>query len=697
MDADQLRAVLDHSLAAFLSTDADGRITFWNARAQEMFGLPREQALGRSVADVVLHERHREAFERAVRTGEGSIVGRRVELSARAPGGGELPVEASTWQTEESGRVEYHVFLLDISRRRALERERELHLAELEGALRGTEARLDVVLDAIGEAVTIRAADGELVYANRAALDRMDLKDVQEMRAAGTDALFGAYIVTGEDGREIRREDLPSMRLLRGAEAHPLVMRTVHRETGEESWVLLKSTPVFAADGAIEATVTIIEDITTDRRTAARLEFLVRAGQILASSLDYEQTLRNVAGLAVPQIADWCGLDLFDDRGHRVPVAVAHSDPAKLEMASLLRAYEPEELDPERGLGRILATGEATVYNDIPDELLVEAATDSEHLRLLRAVGMRAVLMIPLSARGRTIGALTLVNAESARTFTTTDVEFASQIASRAALAVDNAQLYRTRGDVVRTLQESLLPEAIPKVPGWEVAALYRPAGEDGDVGGDFYDLWPVGEDWMLMVGDVTGKGVEAAVVTSLVRHSAWAASDFVTNPAGVLAHVDQALKRRSSLPECTAMCARISGASGVLALGGHPPPLHLSEHGVRELGRFGTLLGGFSNVNWPEVEFEMQPGETLVAITDGVTDAVGANDERYGAERLSELLAEVREQPPAEIRRRLLAALDEFQEGPQADDTAVVIMRYVGVPARAAGPGAALAGGARG
>jgi serine phosphatase RsbU (regulator of sigma subunit) len=543
--------------------------------------------------------------------------------------------------------------------------------------------RLAVVLDAIGEAVTIRGIDGELTYANRAALDRMELADVEELRNAGTDALFGAYIVTGEDGQEITRDDLPSMRLLRGEDAEPLVMRTVERASGRESWVVLKATPVMGDDGTVEATVTIIEDITADRQAATRMEFLARAGQILASSLDYEQTLQNVAGLAVPRIADWCAVDLFDRDGQREPVAVAHIDPTKVEMASLLRAYEPERLDPEQGLGRVRRTGEPLVYNEIPDELLVAAAVDSEHLRLLRAVGMRAVMIVPLIARGRTIGALSFVNSESGRTFAQVDVEFADQIAARAALAVENARLYGSRVHVARTLQESLLPEALPEVPGWDVAAMYRAAGRDSDVGGDFYDLWPVGEEWMMMIGDVTGKGVEAAVVTSLVRHTAWAASDFAASPSAVLARVDAALKRRPERPVCTGLCVRLSGARGVLACGGHPRPLRLTDRGVTELGSYGTLLGAFRNASWPETPFELQPGETFVAVTDGVTDARGRGGERFGAERLHELLRESRGDSPGAIRGRLLAALEEFQEGPQADDTAVVIMRYEGVPAR--------------
>jgi serine phosphatase RsbU (regulator of sigma subunit) len=462
------------------------------------------------------------------------------------------------------------------------------------------------------------------------------------------------------------------------------MMRSVHRRTGEEQWVLLKATAVRDAQGSIEAAVTIIEDVTAAKRASLRLEFLARASQMLASSLDYQETLRNVAGLAVPQIADWCAVDLFDEDGEREPVAVAHVDPSKLEMAERLREFEPDELDLDQGLGLVRRTGQPILYNEIPDELLVAAAVDEEHLGLLRGVGMRAVLIVPMIARGRTIGTLTLVSAESGRIFDEGDVEFAGQIAERAALAVENARLYSERSNVARTLQSSLLPEALPAVPGWEIAALYRPAGHESEVGGDFYDLWQVDGDWLMMIGDVTGKGAPAASVTSLVRHTAWAASEFDSRPTEVLARVDGALKRRPSLSVCTALCMRLSLGRGTLASGGHPLPLHIGERGVSEIGHHGTLLGAFPTVDWPETSFKMQPGETLVAITDGVTDTVGLGDDRFGQTRLKELLAQAQNDPPVAVRERLVAALEEFQVGSQVDDTAILIMRFTGTRAGA-------------
>ena len=547
---------------------------------------------------------------------------------------------------------------------------------ELQHALRGSQQRLEVIVNSLAEAITIRGLDNHLIYANQAALDRLGFDSVEQLAQADPGSLTGPYMMVAEDGHELTIEDLPSVRLLRGERPEPLLLRTLDRRTSEEQWVLLKATAVHDPEGQIEAAVTIIEDVTTTKRAALRMEFLARAGQVLASSLDYQQTLRNVAGLAVPGIADWCALDLFAADGERESVAVAHVDPTKLEMAARLRDYGPERLSPEQGLGLVRSTGEPLLYKEIPDELLLASAVDEEHLRLLRAVGMRAALIVPMRAQGRTIGALTMVSSESRRSFDESDLDFAAQIAERAALAVENSRLYSERSEIARTLQDSLLPEELPELEQWDIAALYRPAGQENEVGGDFYDFWEVGDDLLMIIGDVAGKGARAAAVTSLVKHTAWVASEFDSRPTHVLERVNAALRRRPSLSVCTALCLRLAGGHATVASGGHPPLLRLSERGVEEIGAHGTLLGAFAEAEWPERSFVMDVGETLVAITDGVTDTIGHEDQRFGASRLQELLTDVRKESPMSIRTRLIEELEAFQVGAQADDTATVILR---------------------
>jgi PAS domain S-box-containing protein len=680
MDLGHARKILNVAHSAFISLDDEGRITYWNIRAEETFGWTREQVLGQSAIELIVPERHRDALRRGFRRfkagGATRLLDNRTEQLALRADGSEFPVELIVSALEQEQALSFHAFLVDISERKQQEIEHRRLLGELERALTGSEQRLRAIVDSLAEAITIRGTDNRLIYANRAALDRLGIATAEELAEADPQALMGPYATFAEDGSEVGLAELPSVRLLRGEEPEPLTMRTIETRTGEERWVLLKATAVRDEQGEIEAAVTIIEDITATKRMQQRSEFLARAGAVLASSLDYQQTLRNVADLVVPRIADWCGVDLFDEDGQREPVAVAHVDPARLEMASQLRAYEPDELDPNQGLGRVLRTGEPALYDEITDDLLVAAALDEEHLRLLREVGMNAVLIVPLPVRGRTIGTLTMVHAESGRTFDEDDIDFAGQIAARAALAVENARLYSERSEIARTLQSSLLPEALPELPDWEIAALYRPAGQESEVGGDFYDFWEVGDEWLMMIGDVTGKGVHAAAVTSLVRHTAWTASEFDPRPAHLLERVNLALRRRPGLSVCTALCVRISGSRATVASGGHPLLWRLGRDGIREVGKHGTLLGAFPQVHWPEESFEMRPGETLVGITDGVTDTLGSDEERFGSERLRDVLSEVRGESPMAIRERLIAALEQFQVGTQADDTALVVLR---------------------
>lgn len=299
------------------------------------------------------------------------------------------------------------------------------------GELREAQRRMEAIVGSLADAVTIRARSGRLIYANEAALRSMGITSVDDIIERDPDALLRDYITTDEQGNELPSAALPSVRLLRGLAAEPLLLRFVEPASGAEQWRVLKATPLYDADGNVEAAVTIIEDVTAAKRAERQTRFLSRVSEILASSLDYGETLRNVAWLAVPEVADWCGVELIDDRGVRRQVVVAHPDPEKLVLAERLREYEPVDPDPAQGLAAVLATGESQLFADISDELLAAAAVDEEHLRLLRAVGMRSLVMVAMRTGGRTIGAMTLVSAESGRRFTADDVRFAEQVAAR--------------------------------------------------------------------------------------------------------------------------------------------------------------------------------------------------------------------------------------------------------------------------
>ena len=188
----------------------------------------------------------------------------------------------------------------------------------------------------------------------------------------------------------------------------------------------------------------------------SRARFLADVGETLASSLDYETTLKTVADLAVPDIADWCTVDILDRSGALQRLAVAHIDPAKLHLAERLQAMYPEPRDAAGGVRQVIRTGLPTMMAHIPDSLLAGAARDAEHLRLLREIGLTSYICVPLLMRGRAFGALTFVSAESGRAYGDADLRFAQDVASRAALAVENARAYQEANEANRLKDQFL-------------------------------------------------------------------------------------------------------------------------------------------------------------------------------------------------------------------------------------------------
>ena len=280
-----------------------------------------------------------------------------------------------------------------------------------------------------------------------------------------------------------------------------------------------------------------------------------------------------------------------------------------------------------------MRTGEPQLIPEVPDELLVEAAQDAEHLALIRALSIRSGMVVPMITGGRVLGVMTFVFSDSGRVYREQDLAFAQDLAARAATAIENASLYTERAEVARTLQASLLPEKLPEVPGWRFAADYRPGQRGADVGGDFYDVFAVQGGQMVLLGDVTGMGVAAAALTSLVRHTAKTAATFDPRPAAVLSHVNGALRQRPRIAPVTMVCGLLRGGAITLAVGGHPLPLlKRAGRACEKVGATGLLLGAVDSYEEAEpTTIELAPGDTLLLFTDGVTDTPGASTAASG------------------------------------------------------------------
>jgi phosphoserine phosphatase RsbU/P len=254
--------------------------------------------------------------------------------------------------------------------------------------------------------------------------------------------------------------------------------------------------------------------------------------------------------------------------------------------------------------------------------------------------------------------------------------------------AVRRAEASETRARLLATtLQESLLPPAPPAIPGLDVAATYRPAGAGAEVGGDFSDVFEMpGGSWAVVVGDVRGKGVEAATVATLARHTLRAAAMRTRQPRLALQTLHQTLERDPTERFCTAVFARVRrGAEGchrlVVASGGHPLPLQASADGqVAPIGRHGSLLGVLERPHFVDTTVELRPGDAVAFYTDGVTEGRSGR-EFYGEERLAERLRACREGGAAAAADGIVEDVVAFQDGHPRDDIAVVVLVVPAAP----------------
>jgi GAF domain-containing protein len=416
------------------------------------------------------------------------------------------------------------------------------------------------------------------------------------------------------------------------------------------------------------------------RASERRFAFLAEASALLAASLNYERTLTKVARLGVPTLADWCAVDVLEADGTIRRLAIAHVDPAKVALANRMRRRYPPE-DAGAGLGKVLRTGRSELHPEITDDDLETIAFDEEHLRILRALGLKSGMWVPLPARGRTLGAITFASSDSGRIYGPPDLSLAEELGRVAGVAVDNARLYEERSRIARTLQRSLLPPRLPEIPGIEVAARYRAAGEGTEVGGDFYDVFGLGKGaWAVMIGDVCGKGTEAAAVTGLARHTLRTAAMTEWRPRRVLLTLNDALVRDEIDEYCTAAFARLVWVGAhvrvTLACAGHPPPLFMrADGGVGVAGQPGTLLGVFPDPELATAVLDLQPGDALLFYTDGVTES-----RRPGAglseEALHALLAGRTGDSAEQIADAVEEAAVAAQPGGPRDDIALVCLR---------------------
>ncbi|MEV0594429.1 PP2C family protein-serine/threonine phosphatase [Nonomuraea cavernae] len=380
------------------------------------------------------------------------------------------------------------------------------------------------------------------------------------------------------------------------------------------------------------------------------LGFLADASDLLAGTLNPDMVPAIIAQIVVPRLAGWCAVYTADTVSGPLRLAYLwHADEARID-----------------GLRQELAEVDVNPAD--------HQITSSMHL------SDSQVLAVPLTARGRGLGLMCLGRSDR---FGDDVIQFAEDIARRAALAMDNARLYAQQAAANRALQRSLLPPNEPEVPGLDYGVVYDPAGEANEVGGDFYDLFKASDDsWRFAIGDVCGTGPEAAAVTGLARHTLRLLAREGYGVAAVLGRLNQAILEEGERARfLTLLHGDITPVETGLELrlvsAGHPEALRLKPSGVVEtVTTPQSLLGVFTEVVFESDTVHLDHGDVLLAVTDGVTERRSGSRLLDDDGGLAKLLAECVGLSARAVAERIRRGVADYAPEPSADDLAIVVLR---------------------
>lgn len=420
------RALVEGAPLGILAVNTDGRIQIANSQIKDLFGYDREEVLGQPLEMLMpeglrsVHIDHRGSFFEQPHT---RPMAEDLSLSGLRKDGTEFPLEVALSYVRFNDQTLALAFISN-----ALERKQR------EEALRESEERFRSMANSAPVMIWMAGTDAGRTFFNQSWLDftgrtqaderdRGWLEDIHPDDVHHLQAYFDAFAAHEPFRLEYR----------------------LRRADGEYRWVMDTGVPRFTANRRFEGYIGSCIDIHERRRAEEHQKFLASTSDILAASLDYETTLNSVAELAVSSLADWCAIDLLVD-GKIERVAVFHNDPEKLELAKRLQQSHPPSLDMTSGVGQVILTGEPSITWKVAPEM-IDAIEDEEMRETIRGLGLVSVMIVPLEARGRVFGALTLICSESGRLFQQADLNVAQELARRAALAVDNAQLYRSMSD----------------------------------------------------------------------------------------------------------------------------------------------------------------------------------------------------------------------------------------------------------
>ncbi|MBP2406254.1 SpoIIE family protein phosphatase [Streptomyces syringium] len=672
-DRHQPGSLLDVLSVAAVVLDQDGRIVLWSPQAEELFGWSPAEALGSFAARLLVGEEDFETvlaeFARVVSEGGGwSGV-----FPARHKNGSSRLIELRTMRLEdEDGRL----YALGMSTDQAVLRDVERDLA--------LSLRL-VAQSPIGLAVL----DTELRYVLvNPALERInDLPAERHIGRHVREAL--PYADTEQIESAMRRVMETGNPLLDEFS----VGRPVGSGVGPDRALLVSYYRLEDPGGRPLGLATSVVDVTDRHRAAAearrRLSLVADASVLIGTTLDLDQTARELAEVVVPDLADVAAVDVLDTvlggtRSGSVPdgqaavfraLAVAAGDTA--EAAEAVRAADPPgqiaKYDADRLVTQCVSTGRPVHIAHVTAADLPRIARDKDAVRLLADAGLHSYMAVPLIARGEVLGALDLKRIGNPAPFGEDDVVLAGELAARAAVCIDNARWYQRERATALTLQRDLLPHRPPRLAGLDIAYRYQPAGLATNVGGDWFDAIPQSDGKSaLVVGDVMGSGINAAAAMGQLRTAARTLTGLGLDPAQVLRHLDDTA---SGLDQMIATCVYAVYDPGQgrahVANAGHLPPVVLRPGRRPELVELPTGAPlGVGGIPFESVTVELAPGDQLILYTDGLVET---RDEAIDS-RLETLLA-LLDGPPREPEATCDLLLKDLPEG-NDDDVALLIAR---------------------
>ncbi|HEV8353585.1 MAG TPA: SpoIIE family protein phosphatase [bacterium] len=553
-----------------------------------------------------------------------------------------------------------------------------------------------MLLQALPEAIRLRLEDVEVDTAESAALA------LERLAETDYDAVVTDIKMPGLDGlgllariRDLRPE-IPTL-LITGHGEHDLTLRAlrggaydfIQKPIDRDYFIVSLQRAIDARRlrrkveeqrQQLQTHASELEDVVEER--TRDLRFLSDASRALVASLDLQGTLDHLTQLAVPALADGCVVDLADEDGNIYQTAVHHTDDTVRALLAELRRRYPLHRIPGHPVTRALRSGEPEVFEAVSEDELAIRAIDEEHLRLMLAIRTGSQIVIPLTARTVTAGVISFIRGADRPGFTVTDLPLLEDLARRAALAVDNARLYDREHRIAETFQRAFLPPALPAVPGVDLSAAYTPGSLETEIGGDWYDAFRLPDGRLVVsVGDVAGKGLQAAVKMSQVREAIRATMFQASSPAEPLEVAHRVLSLDDAPQMTTAIVGVLDSAAKTFTYSsaGHAGPILASPLGdVASLPSMGIALG---SPLWraPQVrQVDLIPGSTLVLYTDGLVEH--RHDIIAGEQALRDVVrAVVDEQvdlPAQAIQDRVLAG------GRHPDDIAVLVVQVTQLPA---------------